>query len=96
MEIKTTNSQGSTFVTTVTPTVGKVSSIVLVTTQGPNGEPITRTSYTYVTPAEATGQEGEQPSGTSVRPGLQTGAAVPAGAVGAGLWGVAGMVALMI
>lgn len=74
-----------------------VSSVVYITTQGPNGEKITRTSVTYVNPAKATGQDGAPPSETSVTPGVQSGVAGPARATGAaGMLGLVGMVAIML
>ncbi|KAF2468978.1 uncharacterized protein BDR25DRAFT_304868 [Lindgomyces ingoldianus] len=75
--LTTTNAEGSTFLTTYTPGGGKVSSIVLITTTGSDGRPSVITSYTFVGPAQATGTDGKPlPSGaTSVKPGLQSGAA---------------------
>lgn len=71
-----TDSKGSTFLTTYTPGGGKVSSILLITTTGSDGQQSVITSYTVVDPAAATGTDGSPPpTGTNGRPGLQTGAA---------------------
>ncbi|KAF2794822.1 hypothetical protein K505DRAFT_336617 [Melanomma pulvis-pyrius CBS 109.77] len=80
--LTTINAQGSTFLTTYTPGGGRVSSIVLVTTQGPDGKPMVITSYTYVDPAAATETNSEaSTTGTNTaRPGLQTNAARKNGA----------------
>lgn len=75
-----TNDQGSTFITTYTPSAGKVSSILLLTTTGEDGQPSTVTSYTYVDPAAATDPPENKPSNTP-KPGLQTNAAVRRGVV---------------
>ena len=94
-EVTTTNAKGSTFVTTVTPGGGKVSSIVLITEVGPDNKPVTKTSYTFVDPVEQTGTSGPQET-ASVTPRLQTGAAVQGQVVAAGLWGVVGGIAAML
>ncbi|KAF2252136.1 hypothetical protein BU26DRAFT_251856 [Trematosphaeria pertusa] len=72
-----TDSRGSTFFTTYTPGGGKVSSILLITTTGANGEPMVITSYTFVDPAQATATDANgNPAQTNTgKPGLQTGAA---------------------
>lgn len=70
-----TNQEGSTFLTTYTPTGGKVSSVRLVTTTGEDGQPRTLTSYTFVDPAEATQTQNAPDQTQTGRPGLQTGAA---------------------
>ncbi|KAF2011425.1 hypothetical protein BU24DRAFT_280807 [Aaosphaeria arxii CBS 175.79] len=84
-----TNSRGSTFLTTYTPDGGKVSSIVLITTTGDNGQPSVVTSYTFVDPA-ASQTNGEQPTGTqSGNPRLQSkGAAGQNKAMGAAFVGL--------
>lgn len=70
-----TNAEGGTFLTTYTPGSGRVSSIVLLTTTGANGQQSVVTSYTYVDPAaQATESGSDEPSGTG-RPSLQRGAA---------------------
>jgi hypothetical protein len=71
-----TDPRGSVFVTTYTPGGGRVSSIVLITTTGPGGEPMVITSYTYVDPAAATNTPGgdNAPKSTG-KPGLQSGVA---------------------
>jgi hypothetical protein len=71
----TTNAEGSTFLTTYTPSAGKVSSIELITTTGADGQPTVVTSYTYVDPAAATTGPAEASGTQSGRPGLQSGAA---------------------
>ncbi|KAK7181346.1 hypothetical protein DPSP01_007406 [Paraphaeosphaeria sporulosa] len=69
-----TNAEGSTFLTTYTPGSGRVSSIVLLTTTGADGQQSVVTSYTYVDPAaQATGDSSEEPSSTA-KPSLQKGA----------------------
>lgn len=70
-----TDSKGSTFLTTYTPDGGKVSSIVLITTTGANGQPSVITSYTVVGPALATGTNGNPTGTNTAKPGLQSGAA---------------------
>ncbi|KAJ4290613.1 hypothetical protein N0V90_010831 [Kalmusia sp. IMI 367209] len=73
--LTTTNAEGSTFLTTYTPGSGKVSSIVLITTTGANGQQSVVTSYTYVDPAAAaTGTESDEP-GSTAKPSLQRGTA---------------------
>lgn len=75
-EIRTeVDAQGSTFLTTYTPGGGKISSVRLITTTGPDGKPSTITSYTFVDPAQATPTQGSNPPQSSGKPGLQTGAA---------------------
>jgi len=80
-EVRTeTDARGSTFLTTYTPSAGKVSSIKLITTTGADGKPSTLTSYTFVDPAEVTqapggGNGNNSPTTTQGKPGLQTGAA---------------------
>jgi hypothetical protein len=70
-----TNAEGSTFVTTYTPGSGRVSSIVLFTTTGADGQQSVVTSYTYVDPAaQATGDSTDEP-GSTAKPSLQKGAA---------------------
>jgi len=69
-----TDIAGSTFLTTYTPPPGRVSSIVLITTMGPDGRSGVITSYTYVEPAAATSNS-PQPTGTRPPPSLQTNAA---------------------
>ncbi|KAF2489879.1 hypothetical protein BU16DRAFT_166449 [Lophium mytilinum] len=98
-----TNSRGSTFVTTYTPAGGLVSSIVLITTTGKNGQPVTLTSYAFVgagaTSTKTVGA-GEQTGTNTGKPGLQTGAAgvlsrqwgVEAAAVIGGAVGMAWMI----
>jgi hypothetical protein len=75
--LTTTDAKGSTFLTTYTPDGGRVSSIVLVTSTGPDGKPMVITSYTYVDPMAATATDGQVPAtGTNTaKPGLQTNAA---------------------
>ncbi|KAF2678610.1 hypothetical protein K458DRAFT_244430, partial [Lentithecium fluviatile CBS 122367] len=82
-----TNEQGSTFLTTYTPDGGKVSSVVLLTTTGSDGQPSVVTSYTYVDPAAATGSGAGGATTTGARPGLQSGAAVRNRAVDAAMYG---------
>jgi len=53
--ITSTDGAGSTFVTTITPTGGVVSSIVLQTTTLPDGSRSTYTSFAAVTPTAASG-----------------------------------------
>ncbi|KAF2025338.1 hypothetical protein EK21DRAFT_104011 [Setomelanomma holmii] len=92
-EVRTeTNAQGSTFVTTYTPGGGKISSIRLITTTGADGKPSTLTSYTFVDPAQAT--EAPNPTQSSGKPGLQTGAANKNAALGYALAG--GALALFV
>jgi hypothetical protein len=69
--LTTTNAQGSTFVTTITPSGGVVSSEVLITTTLPNGAKSTYTSFAIV-PAAATESANPklQGSGTRERPRL--------------------------
>jgi hypothetical protein len=80
-EVRTeTDARGSTFLTTFTPSAGKISSIKLITTTGADGKPSTLTSYTFVDPAEATQAPGgvnnnNSPTPSQGKPGLQTGAA---------------------
>jgi len=84
-----TNEQGSTILTTYTPDGGKVSSILLITTTGADGQPSVVTSYTFVDPAAAatgTGTNNEDPTNTA-KPGLQSGAAVKHRAVDAAMYG---------
>lgn len=70
-----TNAEGSTFLTTYTPGSGRVSSIVLLTTTGADGQRSVVTSYTYVDPAaQATEGSPEEP-GSTAKPSLQKGAA---------------------
>lgn len=72
-EVQTkTNAQGGVFVTTYTPTPGRVSKIVLITTTDSRGTPNVVTSYTYVEPAGATPATSTQ----TAKPGLQTNAAI--------------------
>ncbi|KAF2851372.1 hypothetical protein T440DRAFT_395062 [Plenodomus tracheiphilus IPT5] len=75
--LTSTNREGSTFLTTYTPTGGKVSSVKLITTTGEDGRPMTLTSYTFVDPAQATQTQNQNtPDQTQTgKPGLQTGAA---------------------
>jgi hypothetical protein len=75
--LTSTDAEGSTFLTTYTPDGGRVSSIVLITSAGPDGKPTVITSYTYVDPAAATVTNGQAPpTGTNTaKPGLQTNAA---------------------
>jgi len=63
--LTSTDMQGSTFVTTYTPSAGMISSVKLITTTGSDGKPSTITSYAYVD-ATAT------PT-TTGKPGLQNG-----------------------
>lgn len=70
--VTSTDEAGSTFLTTYTPSAGRVSSIRLITTTGADGRPSTSTYYTFVDPAEQTGTPTDQNTG---RPGLQTNAA---------------------
>ncbi|CAO2655445.1 Nn.00g105090.m01.CDS01 [Neocucurbitaria sp. VM-36] len=77
-----TDAQGSTFLTTYTPGGGKISSVKLITTTGADGKPSTLTSYTFVDPAEATQTGSDNPTQTTGKPGLQTGAANKNFAVG--------------
>lgn len=75
-EVRTeTDASGRTFVTTYTPGGGKISSVKLLTTTDAEGRPSTITSYTFVDPAQATGEAGGngQP-GTTNKPGLQNAA----------------------
>lgn len=81
-----TNDQGSTFLTTYTPTGEGVSSVLLLTTTGADGQPSTITSYTYVNPAAPTGSPSGKPTNTA-KPGLQTNAAVRNRAVDAAVYG---------
>lgn len=92
-----TNEQGSTILTTYTPDGGKVSSILLLTTTGADGQPSVVTSYTFVEPAAATGTNDEDPSNTA-RPGLQSAAAVRNMAVDAAMYGgaVGGLLAFFV
>lgn len=69
--LTTTDAQGSTFVTTYTPPGGKISSVRLITTTGADGKPSTITTYTFVDPAQMTGDAAPTSTG---RPGLQNGA----------------------
>ncbi|KAF2646040.1 hypothetical protein P280DRAFT_464315 [Massarina eburnea CBS 473.64] len=95
--LSTTNAAGSAFVTTYTPDGGKVSSIVLQTTTGQDGQPTVVTSYTYVEPAMATGSKTEA-AATTAKPGLQSAAAVPVARVGHAVrlvGGVGGLVVAM-
>ncbi|KAF2113038.1 hypothetical protein BDV96DRAFT_149317 [Lophiotrema nucula] len=75
--LTTTDARGSTVLTTYTPGGGKVSSILLITTTGADGQRSVITSYTYVDPAAATGPNGQPISSAtnSAKPGLQTNAA---------------------
>lgn len=92
--VTATNQQGSTFLTTYTPTAGKVSSVKLVTTTGQDGQPMTLTSYAYVDPAQPTQTQGSRPDETrSGQPGLQTAAAARNMA---GLAAVGGALALFL
>ncbi|KAF2733609.1 RhoGAP-domain-containing protein [Polyplosphaeria fusca] len=72
-----TDANGSTFVTTYTPGDGKVSSILLITTTGADGQPSVITSYTFVNPTGMqTGADGNPVTTTQTgRPSLQTNAA---------------------
>lgn len=72
--LTSTNEQGSTITTTYTPPPGRVSSIRLITTIGPDGRPTTSTSVTWIDPAAQT-ETGNNGSPTTGKPGLQTGAA---------------------
>ncbi|KAJ4356622.1 uncharacterized protein N0V89_004658 [Didymosphaeria variabile] len=73
--LTTTNAEGSTFLTTYTPGSGRVSSIVLLTTTGADGQQSVVTSYTYVDPAaQATEGSSDEP-GSTAKPSLQKGAA---------------------
>lgn len=73
--LTTTNAEGSTFLTTYTPGSGRVSSIVLLTTTGADGQQSVVTSYTYVDPAaQATAGSSDEP-GSTAKPSLQKGAA---------------------
>ncbi|OAK93879.1 hypothetical protein IQ06DRAFT_298849 [Phaeosphaeriaceae sp. SRC1lsM3a] len=74
-EVRTqTDAGGRTFVTTYTPGGGKISSVKLLTTTDAEGRPSTITSYTFVDPAEATGNANAGVASGSGRPGLQSGA----------------------
>lgn len=68
-----TNKEGSTFLTTYTPDGGRVSSVLLITTTGPDGKQSVITSYTFVE-ATPTGTE-NNPTQANGRPGFQTNAA---------------------
>lgn len=72
--LTSTNEEGSTFLTTFTPTGGSVRSVRLITTTGADGRPSTITSYTFVDPAAAT-DTNNNPDQTTGKPGLQTNAA---------------------
>ncbi|KAF2126379.1 hypothetical protein P153DRAFT_297919 [Dothidotthia symphoricarpi CBS 119687] len=72
-----TDSSGSTFLTTYTPGGGKISSVKLITTTGSDGQIGTITSFAYID-ATATGAQagdGAEQTPTTARPGLQSGAA---------------------
>ncbi|KAI8931894.1 hypothetical protein NX059_010798 [Plenodomus lindquistii] len=74
--LTSTNQEGSTFLTTYTPSGSRVSSVKLITTTGADGRPRTLTSYTFVDPAAPTQTGGNTPDQTQTgRPGLQTNAA---------------------
>lgn len=70
-----TDDKGSTFVTTYTPSGGKVSSVLLLTTTGADGQPSTVTTWTEVYQGASTTPPGNNPTNTG-KPGLQTNAAV--------------------
>ncbi|KAL6704299.1 hypothetical protein ACN47E_008363 [Coniothyrium glycines] len=91
--ITSTDARGSTFLTTYTPSGGRVSSVRLITTTGADGRPSTLTSYTFVDPAEAT-QGAGNPTQTTGRPGLQTNAASKNNIMG--LAAVGGALALFV
>ena len=93
-----TNEQGSTFLTTYTPDGGKVSSILLITTTGADGQQSVVTSYTFVDPAAAaTGSNNANPSNTA-KPGLQSAAAPRHRAVDAAMYGgaIGGVLAFFV
>ncbi|KAF3043013.1 hypothetical protein E8E12_010127 [Didymella heteroderae] len=90
--LTTTNAQGSTFLTTYTPSGGKVSSVKLLTTTDAEGRPSTLTSVIEVDPTDVAGN-GEAASGGSSatqtgKPGVQSGAASKNHAAVAGLAGL--------
>ncbi|KAF2744957.1 hypothetical protein M011DRAFT_153846 [Sporormia fimetaria CBS 119925] len=80
-----TDSRGSTFFTTYTPGGGRVSSVKLITTTGPDGAPSVITSYTYVDPTATAGGDG--PAETNGEPTVQRGAAPKNPAMGAAVLG---------
>ncbi|KAL5459610.1 hypothetical protein PMIN06_002752 [Paraphaeosphaeria minitans] len=85
------NAEGSTFLTTYTPGSGRVSSIMLLTTTGSDGQQSVVTSYTYVDPAaQATGDSTEEP-GSTAQPSLQKGAAAGYRVVDAAVFGGAAL-----
>ncbi|KAL5113163.1 hypothetical protein ACEQ8H_008967 [Pleosporales sp. CAS-2024a] len=89
-----TDDSGRTFVTTYTPSAGKISSIRLITMTGPEGKPRTITSYTFIDPATQTAAPSSTGTGA---PGLQTaGAAAVVGEKVVGLVVVGGVLAFMI
>jgi len=92
--LTTTDARGAVITTTFYPDGGSVESVILQTTQLPNGEQIVETLTAYIAPSNvAVATQGVQQSsaGGGAAPGLQRAAAVK---VGDGVMGVAAAVAV--